>query len=71
MDDRTKRPTWLEMESVIPLRSSVKEHDAERITSLSEDTLKRRYPDLIKTLSDRRRGMKLKHALAIADGTAA
>jgi hypothetical protein len=69
VDDQTK-PTWLELESVIPLRSSTKERDAERITSLSEDTLKRRFPDLIKQLSDRRRGIKLRDALAIANGNA-
>lgn len=71
MDDRTKPPTWLDLEFVVPLRAPARERDAERITSLSEDTLKRRYPDLIKHLSDRRRGMKLRDALAIADGKTA
>jgi hypothetical protein len=67
MDDRTtaasdRSPTWLELESVRPLP------EVERITSLSEDTLRRRYRQYIKQLSPRRQGMQLKHALAIARG---
>jgi hypothetical protein len=65
MDDK---PSWLDLESVIPLRSPRAERDAERITSLSEDTLRRRYPTRVKRLSDRRVGMKLRDALAIANG---
>ena len=57
-------PTWLELESVRPLR------DVEEITSLPPDTIKRRYPNLVVQLSARRVGMKLRHALAIANGTA-
>ena len=41
---------------------------AEQITNLSEDTLKRRYGRYIKHLSDRRCGMQLGIALAIANG---
>jgi hypothetical protein len=63
-----KPPDWLDLESIIPLRAPTRERDAERITGLSEDTLKRRYPERCKHLSDRRRGMKLKDALAIAEG---
>jgi hypothetical protein len=63
MNDQTNRaPTWLERESVVPLAK------VEEITSLNRDTLKRRYPDRIVRLSDKRQGMKLKHALAIAEG---
>jgi hypothetical protein len=58
-------PTWIELEAVRPLRP-----DIEAITSLSEDTIKRRYGRYITHLSQRRLGMKLKFALAIADGTA-
>jgi hypothetical protein len=58
-------PTWLELESVRPLKP-----DVEEITSLPPDTVKRRFPNLIVKLSARRVGMKLKHALAIANGTA-
>jgi hypothetical protein len=55
-------PTWLELESVRPMP------EVERITSLSSDTLKRRHGDKVKKLSLRREGMKLKDALAIANG---
>jgi hypothetical protein len=59
-----RSPTWLELESVV--RMVV----AERITTLSADNLKRNYPSLIVELSPRRHGMKLRDALAIANGTA-
>jgi len=58
-------PTWLELESIRPLKPDVTE-----ITNLPPDTVKRRYPHLVVQLSARRIGMKLKHALAIAAGTA-
>ena len=59
-----RTPTWLELESV--LRMSV----AERVTSLSADSIRRLYPDLVVRLSKRRHGLKLRDALAIANGTA-
>jgi hypothetical protein len=73
MDDLTKsnhrltfkldrEPTWIERKSIKPL--SV----AEEITSLSRDTLVRRYPEYVVQLSDKRRGMALEHILAIAAG---
>jgi hypothetical protein len=40
----------------------------EEITGLSPDTIARRYPDKIKYLSPRRRGMALGDAIAIAEG---
>jgi hypothetical protein len=64
VDDFTKsEPDWLELESSKPLSM------ASKITSLSEDTLKRRYAEYVTQLSERRRGMKLKHILAITNGT--
>jgi hypothetical protein len=57
-------PTWRELESIKPLA------EVEKITSLGRDTLQRCFPHLIVDLSPRRKGMKLKFALAIADGTA-
>jgi hypothetical protein len=62
--DGDQLPPWLDRESVKPMRV------VEQITSLSAMSLRRRYPHLIVKLSERRDGMKLKHALAIADGTA-
>jgi hypothetical protein len=56
-------PTYLELESVKVLP------EAERMTTLSVDTLKRRYPDRIVRLSPRREGMKLRDILAIASGS--
>ena len=60
-----KLPSWLELESVQKL--SV----VEKITSLSADSLRRRFPKYVIKLSPRRDGMKLKHALAIANGIGA
>ena len=57
--------TPLQLEGIIKLS------EVEKITSLSRETIERRYPKLIVRLSPRRSGMKLKHALAITTGTAA
>ena len=65
MDDLTQcdqRKWWEDPESVSPLRKA-----SER-TSLSKDTLKRRYPEYIVKLSERRQGMKNKHILGITNG---
>lgn len=56
------KPTWLELESVKPLV------EAEKITDLSRDTIKREYPKYVVKLSSRREGMKLRHILAITTG---
>ena len=65
MDQRTnKQPTWLELESARPLA------EVEEITSLSRDNILKNYPHLCVRLSPKRWGMKLKYALAIANGTA-
>jgi hypothetical protein len=55
-------PSWIELESVKPLTKT------REITNLSPDTQKRQYPDYIVWLSERRCGMKLRHALDIAAG---
>ena len=57
-------PSWLELESV------KKMPEVEEITSLSGDNIRRNYPEYVVKLSPRRDGMQLKHALAIANGTA-
>jgi hypothetical protein len=62
MADDPTTPTWLELESVKPLAQ------VSEITSLSPDTLTRRYPELIVHLSPRRRGMKVRNILKITDG---
>jgi hypothetical protein len=41
-----------------------------KLTSLSDDTIERRFSHFIVQLSPRRRGMKLRNALAITNGTA-
>jgi hypothetical protein len=65
MDNRTfEPPSWLELESVRPLS------EAEAITSLDRDTLLSTYRHLCVKVSPRRWGIKLRHCLAIADGTA-
>jgi hypothetical protein len=72
MIDNTIDP--IKLRSVVPLRRSkrnvVEGPSAEEITNLSEDTLKRRFPKLIRYLSERRCGMLLADALAIANGEA-
>jgi hypothetical protein len=55
-----RAPSYLELESVQPMPVVTK------ITTLSADTIRRRYPELIVHLSERRVGMKLRNALAIA-----
>jgi hypothetical protein len=60
---RSKLPPELEPERVLPLDV------AAELTSLSEDTLKRRYSKWILDLSPRRLGMRLKHALSIGETT--
>jgi hypothetical protein len=62
IDTKTERPSWLELESVI------RPPKVEQITSLSWDTITRNHADKVVDLSPRRRGMKLKDALAIAAG---
>jgi hypothetical protein len=42
--------------------------EAEEITTLSRDTIERRFPKYVVKLSPRRKGMKLRHILAIASG---
>ena len=39
--------------------------EAERLSGLSWDTLKREFPDKIVQLSERRRGMRVGHALML------
>jgi hypothetical protein len=57
-------PTWIQLESVLPIG------EVEKITSLSRDAILEHYRHLCVQLSPARWGMKLKNALAIADGTA-
>ena len=61
-------PTWIELESILPLKSSKGERDAEQISGLCADTIKSRFPQYVKRLSERRLGIKLRHALEIANG---
>jgi hypothetical protein len=63
-DFSERSPTWIELESIVTLQTAAK------ITSLSTDTLRRNYPNFVVQLSLKRHGMKLRHALAIASGTA-
>jgi hypothetical protein len=66
--DQTIQPTWLELESVIPLTSSTKKPTGESVTSLSADAIKRLHGDKVRQLSERRLGISLRDALAIASG---
>jgi hypothetical protein len=58
-----RQPSWLDLESVQKMSM------AEKITSLSAESIRRLYPDYVIQLSERRQGVKLKHLLDIANGT--
>jgi hypothetical protein len=60
---RTLSPE-LQLEKVLAM------HQAAEVTGLSTDTLERRYPHLIVRLSPRRKGIPVKHVLAITRGQA-
>jgi hypothetical protein len=60
--EKSDQPTWLELERVLELPQ------VEEITSLSVDSIKRHHRDKLVNLSPRRLGMKLRNALAIANG---
>lgn len=60
--EKADRPTWLELERILELP------EVEEITSLSVDSIKRHHRDKLVSLSPRRLGMKLRNALAIANG---
>jgi hypothetical protein len=60
--EKSGRPRWLELERVLPMS------EVEEITSLSIDSINRHHKEKVVELSPRRRGMKLKDALAIARG---
>ena len=63
-DGMAPSPTWIELESIVPLGGD-DSVTVEKITNLSVDTIKRRHSKYVVPVSDRRVGMKLKHALAI------
>ena len=60
---QSERPRWVELERIVP------PDEAEQLTSLSHDTLRRRFPNLIVNLSPRRVGIRLRDVLAINNGT--
>ena len=49
-------PTWIELESVIPLVAEPGITTAETVTSLSAETLRRCYPQFVRQLSPSDRG---------------
>ena len=51
--------TPLELMRIAPMS------EAERLSSLSEDTLRRRHPDKVRKLSKRRSGMRVVDALLV------
>lgn len=53
------------LSSALELRRKIPLPQAAELTSLSEDTLRRRYPDKILKLSDRRSAMELGFVLSI------
>ena len=56
-------PSWIERESNIPLPQAAK------IAGISPEGLKRHFPKYVRRIGDRRDVMKLRDALAIANGT--
>jgi hypothetical protein len=53
-------PSWTELQRVINLK------EASRLSGLSVDTIRRRHSDKIIDLSPRRRGMRIRDALMLA-----
>ena len=62
--------TYIELESVLPLEAPEGKPSVRAITSLSADAFAEHYADYVVQLTPKRRGAKVKHALAVADGTA-
>jgi hypothetical protein len=56
---KVNEPTWLD------LRRKISVKEAAQLNGVSEDTFKRRYPHLIKTISPRRNAVELADALAV------
>ena len=54
------QPTWTELHRVVDLK------EASRLSGLSVDSIKRHHSDKIIGLSPRRRGMRVRHALMLA-----
>ena len=52
----------------VELLRIVKPEEAERLSSLSWDTITREHSDKVVQLSDRRVGMRVGHALMLAEG---
>jgi len=59
--DTKSEPTWLELQSALPL------NEVQQITGLSRDSITRHHRDKIVQLSPRRCGMKLRDVLAIVN----
>ena len=51
----------------VELLRIVEPHEAERLSGVSWDTLKRRHADKIVRMSERRVGMRVGHALMLAN----
>lgn len=56
---RGERPTWLDLERVVNLNVAAK------IRGVSRDTIRRHHAHLIRELSPRRKGMKLRDVLNV------
>ena len=54
-------PAWAERRRIVTLKEAV------RLSSLSEDTIRRRHPNKIIKLSPRRCGMRLEDVLALTN----
>ena len=59
-NNELRLPTWEEMEIIASMS------EAEKVTGLSRDTIKRVYPEWIIKLSPRRRGVKRRRLYQIA-----
>jgi predicted DNA-binding transcriptional regulator AlpA len=59
--EKTERPSWLDLERVIPLP------EVTAITSLSRDSLDRHHRDKYVRLGPRRIGIKMRNVIAIGE----
>jgi len=66
-DSPTRRPWWTQAPAGLELERVLSLDEAARLTNLSKDTLRRRYPSTLLRLSPRRIGMRLRDVLRIGE----
>jgi hypothetical protein len=72
MTEQTKQTFDPQLDCMVPLSTTKTDAlSAERITSLSSDTIRANYADMVIKVSPRREAISVRNALRIASGEAA